>query len=90
MQTEPKKTYTFEDVLAEKAEVLTQLREQHALIRQKTTSLFRSPASTPLTGGSVFRLLGSMDKLMMIYTGVTTGFKVVRQIRRLFGRKKRW
>ena len=78
-----------DDILAairtRKAEVKKQLQESATYIKTTTRKMFTPPQAT----NKFESLMNMMDQGVMVYDGLMMGMRFARNIRRLFGRRRR-
>mgnify|MGYP001056092132 FL=1 len=78
-------TDALKDIQNRKAEVKGKLKESTNILRETTQDLFAPPVQATTRFGSVMNI---MNQGLAIYDGVTMGMRVVRNLRRVFGRRR--
>jgi hypothetical protein len=73
------------DIRKRKAEIKCQINESAKLMKEDFNSLF---APAPKPASRFGNILGMVDNGVAIFDGLLLGMKVVRSIRRIFGKRK--
>ena len=73
------------DIRNRKAAVKKQMDESASAMKEQFRSIF-TPAQQPTSRFG--NIMGMIDRGMAIYDGVVVGMKIIRSVRRLFGKKK--
>lgn len=85
--TTNKTTYPQQDALAairtQKADVKKRIRTSAATIRITTHDLFTPPKAS----NKMERFMNLIDQGIAVYDGIMLGMRVVRNVRRIFGKK---
>lgn len=75
----------LDSVRTRKAEVKAQIKASSTYIKTATRQLFTPP---PKATSKLGTFMNMVDQGMAIYDGVLIGMRVVRNVRRIFGRRK--
>lgn len=82
---QPKTVYTLEQISQQKAAKLEEIRASRQRLNDTTRKIFR-PAQEAVGGANTF--MSNVHSGMAIFNGVITGFKIIRQLRALFYRRR--
>lgn len=77
---------TLESIAQQKAELLQQIRRQKTIMTELTQEIFSPLEPATSKSGAVMR---AFNNGMAIFDGITLGIKIIRNFRRVFGKKRR-
>lgn len=77
---------TLQQIRARKAEVRSQMKESADAVKATLHGLFAPP---PKSSSKLGSFMSMVDQGLAVYDGVMMGMKVARNIRRIFGRRRR-
>ena len=79
---------SYADLLAEKEELRLLIKQKEQDIKERATQMFTPSPRVQASTSGVLRWVGSIDRIFAIYQGVSIGYKVIKQTRKIFGKKR--
>lgn len=86
MSNSPKKpTYTIDDIIQRKEETVNKIRTQHQIMSSISQDIFAP--FLPSSSQEGYSFIKRLNTGMIVFNGVMTGFKLFKNIRKVFYRK---